>query len=156
MDRASSIMIRTSLLWLLAGFVIGGAMLLDESIPGEWRRWMQPGHVHMLVVGWFLQFALGVAIWLFPRKRSPERPLGYNEGLALAATALLNLGLVLRIVPEALQRAGHALTITTPTYVLSATTQILAVALFAWGLWPRVAARPRRSSAPTSQGDNHV
>ena len=55
----------------MLGFVIGGLMLVDRAIPGDWRAWMSPSHGHMLFVGWFLQFALGIAYWLLPRKRQP-------------------------------------------------------------------------------------
>ena len=64
MDRLSSIMLRISLIWLLAGFVIGAAMLTDRALPGQWRLWMAPSHAHMLFVGWFIQFVFGVAYWL--------------------------------------------------------------------------------------------
>lgn len=61
MDRLSVIMVRSALLWLVAGIVVGGLMLVDRAIPGDWRAWLAPSHGHMLFVGWFLQFALGIA-----------------------------------------------------------------------------------------------
>lgn len=98
MDRLTTVMVRLSLCWLLVGFIIGGAMLVDCAVPGEWRAWMAPSHGHMLFVGWFLQFALGIAYWLLPRKRSPTRLLGYHERLAFLTVGALNLGLLLRVV----------------------------------------------------------
>ena len=50
MDRLSVLMVKSSLCWLLAGFVIGGLMLIDRAIPGDWRLWMMPSHGHMLFV----------------------------------------------------------------------------------------------------------
>src|SRR5918993_358074 len=100
MDRLSSLMVRSSLLWLLAGVCVGAAMAIDREIPGNWRGWFLPSHVHMLFVGWFLQFALGVAYWLLPRKRSVSRPLGYDERFALGAMAALNTGLLIRVIIE--------------------------------------------------------
>jgi len=85
MDPLSSLMLRAALLWLLAGVVIGGAMLTDRALPGQWVLWMAPSHAHILFVGWFLQFAVGVAYWLLPRKRTPARPLGYGERAAFIA-----------------------------------------------------------------------
>jgi hypothetical protein len=61
-------MLRAALTWLLVGVVIGAAMLTDRALPGQWRLWMAPSHAHMLFVGWFLQFAVGVAYWLLPRR----------------------------------------------------------------------------------------
>ena len=146
MDPVSSLMIRSSLIWLVTGLVGGSLILLDASFPGLWRTWLTPGHVHMLLVGWFLQFALGVAIWLFPRRRTPAQPRGYNEYIAMFAVLALNLGLVLRVVFEALDRANHSWGITTVAYAISAIAQVLAVTLIAWGLWPRVAVRPAKKS----------
>jgi hypothetical protein len=138
-------MVRLALLWMLAGFLIGGAMLVDRQIPGDWRLWMQPTHGHMLFVGWFLQFALGIAYWLLPRKRTAERPVGYNLRLAQFAVAALNIGLLCRVVAEPLERDGHASDGTMALLALSALLQIAAAVIFVTQLWPRVAARAPRA-----------
>ena len=137
-------MLRASLTWLLAGFVIGAAMLTDRALPGQWRLWMAPSHAHMLFVGWFLQFAIGVAYWLMPRRRSTERPLGYGERAAYLAVVALNLGLVLRIVAEPAERTGHESELTLVLLVVSSLLQVAAALIFVTQLWPRVAARPIR------------
>ena len=144
MDRLTSVMLRIALGWLMIGFVIGGAMLTDRELPGQWRLWLAPGHGHMLFVGWFLQFVIGVAYWLLPRKRSPEQPIGYVERPAYIAVAALNAGLTCRVGGEALERAGHANDATFTALVIAAVLQILAAAIFVAQLWPRVAARPIR------------
>ncbi len=64
-DRLTSATARTSFGWLLAGVV-----------PGAWRVWAAPTHAHVRFVGWFVQFVVGVACWLLPRRRPPARPLG--------------------------------------------------------------------------------
>ena len=143
MDRLSSLMVRSSLVWLLAGIIVGAAMVIDREIPGHWRAWYMPSHVHMLFVGWFLQFALGVAYWLLPRKRSPDRPLGYNERLALAAMAALNAGLLLRVIFEPIERSGHASDATFAALSVAAALQVAAVAVFVSQLWSRVGPRNR-------------
>lgn len=140
-------MVRLALLWMLAGFLIGGAMLVDRQMPGDWRLWMQPTHGHMLFVGWFLQFALGIAYWLLPRKRTPERPVGYDLRLAQVAVAALNIGLLCRVVGEPLERYGHASGGTMVLLTLSALLQITAATIFVVQLWPRVAARAPRAVA---------
>ena len=145
MDPLSSVMVRLALIWLLVGFIVGGLMLVDREIPGDWRLWAQPTHGHMLFVGWFLQFALGIAYWLLPRKRSPERPFGYDKRLAYAAVAALNLGLLCRVLAEPLERSGHASNGTIGLLALSAVLQIFAAAIFVLQIWPRVAARTPRA-----------
>jgi hypothetical protein len=136
-------MVRLSFVWLLVGVVVGGVMLIDRVLPGQWRLWLQPSHVHMLVVGWFLQFALGIAYWLLPRKRTPTQPLGYDERLAFTAVAALNLGLILRVIGETTERAGHESDITLAMLSVSAVLQIAAIATFVVQLWPRVQIRSR-------------
>jgi len=151
MDRLSALMARCSFVWLLVGFLAGALMLMDETLAGEWRRWLLPTHGHMLFVGWFVQFALGIAYWLLPRKRSPERPLGYRFGPAVAVVAALDLGLLLRVIGEPLDRAGHGGAWTEPVYAASALLQVGAASVFVCQLWPRVAprlARAERTSRP--------
>jgi hypothetical protein len=144
MDRLSSFMVRASFVWLLIGVVVGGLMLTDRSLPGEWRLWASPTHGHILFVGWFVQFALGIAFWLLPRRRSPERPLGYPEGIASGAVAALNLGLGLRVIGEPAERAGFAGGGTQAMLAASALLQIGAVAVFVALLWKRAASRTAR------------
>jgi hypothetical protein len=140
-------MLRASFVWLLAGAVVGAAMMVDDVLPGSWRAWMAPTHGHMLFVGWFVQFALGVAYWLLPRRRSPARPLGYDERLALIAVALLNAGLLLRVAVEPAHRSGHDGDRITALLGCSGALQVLAFAIFVVQLWPRVAPRTARKSA---------
>ena len=152
MDRLTAVMVRLSLVWLLTGFIIGGAMLVDRAIPGEWRAWLAPSHGHMLFVGWFLQFALGIAYWLLPRKRLPERPTGYQERPAFFVVGALNIGLLLRVGSEPWERMGHTSNLTLTALAASATLQVLAAAIFVGQLWPRVAprTRPNHPATPTS------
>ncbi|HWV36069.1 MAG TPA: cbb3-type cytochrome c oxidase subunit I [Thermomicrobiales bacterium] len=138
MDRLTVQMVKLSLCWLLVGFVIGGLMLVDRAIPGDWRAWMAPTHGHMLFVGWFVQFALGIAYWLLPRKRTPGRPLGYNERLSLGAVAALNAGLLLRVISEPFERTGHASNATLTGLALAAILQVLAAVIFVMQIWPRI------------------
>lgn len=134
-------MVRLSLGWLLSGFVIGGVMLVDRVAPGDWRAWLAPGHGHILFVGWFLQFVVGIAYWLLPRKRPPSRPLGYNERLSLLAVGALNTGLILRIFSEPLERIGQGNAVTLAALFTSAILQVAAVLVFILQLWPRISVR---------------
>ena len=139
-------MLRASLIWLMSGFVIGAAMLTDRVLPGQWRLWMAPSHAHMLFVGWFLQFAVGVAYWLLPRRRSASQPLGYDERPTSLAVTALNLGLVLRILAEPAERTGHENAVTLVLFIASALLQVAAAFIFVVQLWPRVGPRSIRGS----------
>lgn len=147
MDPLCSRMVRASLCWLAAGAVVGGLMLLDSALPGSLAAWLAPTHAHMLFVGWFLQFALGVAYWLLPRKRTPVQPLGYNERLGSVAMLALNAGLLLRVVAEPIERMGWGSGLTEGALGLVALLQVSAIILFVTQLWPRVGPRPPRQTA---------
>jgi len=93
--------------------------------------WLTPIYIHLLVVGWITGMIFGVAYWMFP-KFSKEQPRG-ADGLAVATFALLQAGLLLRIVAEPLQAGG--------LLVLSAVSQWLAGVGFIANTWPRVKER---------------
>lgn len=150
MDRLTIVMVRCSLVWLLSGFVIGGLMLVDRAMPGQWRQWLLPSHGHMLFVGWFVQFAMGIAYWLMPRKRSPERPLGYRENIALAGAAALNAGLLLRVIAEPMERTGNASDGTLAMLSASSVLQVTAVVVFIAQLWPRIYGRGKLGRPATT------
>lgn len=141
MDRLTIVMVKAALAWLVAGVVVGGLMLVDRAIPGNWRLWMMPTHGHMLFVGWLIQFALGIAYWLLPRKRRPELPVGYREMPAFVAVGLLNLGLALRVIAEPMERTGHGGTLSLGLLFGSALFQVAAVVVFVAQLWPRIYGR---------------
>lgn len=94
MPRLSQLMIRTALVWLAVGYTIGGLVLLNKGVPLlPWLWRLRAAHIHILLVGWTVQFACGVAFWILPRldaggSRGDERPVW----LCYAA---LNLAVVL-------------------------------------------------------------
>jgi cbb3-type cytochrome oxidase subunit 1 len=89
--RLSVWMIRTALLALTVGAALGAALLAVPGIVGV-TRW-RPLHAELLLIGWTVQLAFGVAYWILPRFRSgSERG---HETLGWAAFALVNLGTVL-------------------------------------------------------------
>ncbi|MCA9880289.1 MAG: hypothetical protein KC442_20985 [Thermomicrobiales bacterium] len=149
MDPLCSRMVRAALCWLVAGALVGGLMLLDGVLPGTLAAWFAPSHAHMLFVGWFLQFALGVAYWLLPRKRTPSQPLGYNERLGTLAMLALNAGLLLRVGAEPIERMGRGNATTQLTLGLVALLQVGAILIFASQLWPRVGPRAPRPKNDT-------
>lgn len=137
-------MVRASFVWLLGGVLVGGLLLTDRALPGNWRLWLSPTHGHMLSVGWFVQFVVGIAYWLLPRRRTLARPLGYDERLALGAVAALNVGMLVRMLAEPAERGGYAGTGTLVALTASAILQIAAVMKFVAQIWPRVGPRSTR------------
>ena len=149
MDPLSVRMVRAALIWLAIGFVLGALMLVDGMIAGRWRLWFSPTHGHILFVGWFLQFAVGIAYWLLPRKRSDEKPLGYSDRWALVAFLSLNLGLAARVIVEPTERMGYTFVGTDAMLVLSAILQVTAIGIVVTQLWGRVIPRPPKRARTT-------
>lgn len=128
MPRLSVWLIRTALVHLLAGFTIGALLLANKGVPLHPMVWrLLPIHIELLLLGWTLQLAMGVAFWILPRFQN-ARP---RAGLAWAAYLLLNLGIgvvaasVFLVTAPALTFWGRLL-------------EVGAVVTFALHAWPRV------------------
>jgi hypothetical protein len=132
MPLLTRVAIKTALGYLVAALGVGILLtpvglerfpLLAAAVPSQ---------VHLLVLGWLTQLIFGVAFWLFPRF-TKERPHG-NERLAWSGYAMLNAGLLLRILtePTAAESGLESLV------VASAILQWLGCCAWVGQLWPRV------------------
>lgn len=93
MPRISAWSLRAALLWLLAGFSLGGLLLANKGIPFSATIWQMLGpHVEIVLMGWMVQLAMSVAFWILPRYPGGSRG---NEKIAGGALLLLNLGVLL-------------------------------------------------------------
>ena len=70
--------------------------------------------------------------------------------VATVAVIALNLGLVLRVIAEPLERAGQASELTLTTLAASALLQLGAVLVFVIQMWPRLGARQIRGRERTA------
>lgn len=121
--------LRTALL-CAAVAMFAGVLLVWPGAPSL----PYPTYLHLFTVGWLSNLIFGVAHWMFPRA-SAERPRG-DVRLAWAGWGLLNTGLVLRVVGEAVHPGAD------PGWLLaSALFQLVAVWVWVVHLWPRVRER---------------
>ena len=128
MPRLSVWFIRLALLYLLAGFTFGALLLAHKGVPFESLIWRwRPAHIELLLVGWMLQLAMGVAYWILPRFRQQRG----NTRAAWAAFWLLNAG-VLLVVASVLVPA-----LAWPV-ALGRLLQASAAVAFVANAWPRV------------------
>ena len=129
MPRVSVWCLRAALLYLGAGFTLGAIMLAAPALDlpaGIFR--LRPLHAEVLLIGWMVQLAFGVAYWILPRFRTG--PARGSEWPAWVSLLLLNAGVLagglgqllgLRAVPL----AGRV-------------AEMLAALTFAVHLWSRV------------------
>jgi hypothetical protein len=92
--RLSVWFVRASLLYLAGGFMLGALLLAQKGVPfyaGVWTLF--PVHIEFLLVGWLMQFAMGVGFWILPRF-GRGAPRG-NESMIWGAFVLLNAGILL-------------------------------------------------------------
>ena len=136
MPRLSQLMVRTALLWLALGYSLGGLLLTNKGVPfAAWIWTLRMPHVWMLLVGWLVQFAFGVAFWILPRLdaagwRGDERPVW----LCYAA---LNGGVLALALRDPLEKAMPTMLIDGLS-VSAAVLFLVAVAAFASHAWRRV------------------
>jgi hypothetical protein len=120
-------MIRAAFLALTTGATLGALMLALPGTAGVagWR----PLHAELLLVGWTVQLAFGVAYWILPRFRhGAERG---PEALGWAAFALVNVGVLL--VGLGRSAAGGEM-----WALAGRSAEGLAAAAFVAQAWPRV------------------
>jgi cbb3-type cytochrome oxidase subunit 1 len=131
--------VRTSFLYFLGAFVLGALMALDSWLGlARWLRAVYLSQLHLLVVGWITQLALGVAYWMFPRFRKEENPepRGSNR-LTWTVFILLNTGLLLRFLFEPFYLMGPRPWLAA-LVALSGVLQALAALGFGLLIWGRV------------------
>lgn len=85
--------IRMALLWLALAALAGASILSRGALDLPGLALLIPAHAEMMLVGWMMQFAFGVAHWILPRHAT-----GKARGASIPAAAaivLLDLGVVL-------------------------------------------------------------
>ena len=123
-------MIRFSLVYLLIAVLIGGLLITHKAIDLHPMLWsLLPVHFELAIWGWLVQFVMGTAYWMFPKKlegqrRGPTKP-------AWAIVLILNTGLILL--------ASSALI--SNSFFLSITGRLLisaSILIFATLIWQRI------------------
>jgi hypothetical protein len=134
-------LIKASFVYLVAAFLLGALMMLDDWLA--FSRWLQAvylSQLHLLVVGWITQLAIGVAYWMFPRflKEQNPRPRG-SDALAWTVFLCLNAGLLLRFLVEPFSLMNPQPWLGA-LVALSGILQAVAALGFAWLIWGRIRA----------------
>lgn len=127
MPRVSIMLIRTALVQLALGGTIGGLLLADKGLQiWPWIQQWRPGHIQIMLFGWIIQFACGVAVWILPRLDAA----GGRGDLRLVRVgyAALNAGVALAALHVPLAGAGWMLPAAAGCYLIA----IAAIGVHAW------------------------
>jgi hypothetical protein len=133
--------VKTAFIYFIVAFLLGALVMLEKWLGfSRWLRTVYLGQVHLLMVGWITQLAIGVAYWMFPRflKQQDPRPRG-SDTLAWIVFVTLNAGLVLRLIIEPFYLMGGRPWLAA-VMVLSGFLQALAAVGFGLLIWGRVRA----------------
>ncbi|HSR30310.1 MAG TPA: hypothetical protein VLY63_07075 [Anaerolineae bacterium] len=131
--------VKAAFFYFLIAFVLGALMMLDRWLAfSRWLKVVYLSQLHLLVVGWITQLAIGVAYWIFPRflKQQDPRPRG-SDALAWAVLILLNVGLLMRFFFEPFYLLGPQSWMAV-LLALSGVLQALAALAFGWLIWGRI------------------
>lgn len=127
MPRVTVVLVRASLVHLVAGAAVGALLMWAKAgyqLPAlVARSW--PLHAEMLLLGWLVQLALGVAYWILPKHATvPVR------GPVVLAALLLNVGVAGAGLGQVVNHAGLA--------AGGRVAEFAAVVLFAVNAVPRI------------------
>jgi hypothetical protein len=129
-------MIKTSLVYLFLGILIGLLTFLSGRIPQlAWISKWRTVHVHLILVGSVIQIIMGVALWMFPRRKEPPGWTTEREGMTLYVG--FNAGTVVRSLFEPFAHSGLLSCFLTLSGMAS---QILSLLYFLFLIFQRIRA----------------
>ncbi len=129
MPRLSGWFVRASLVYLALGFSLGAVLLVNKA--WEFNPLVLkflPVHSEVLLVGWLIQLAMGVAYWILPRVGG-SAPRG-NPWLIGLSFGSLTIGVILVI-------AG-SVTPLSRLILLGRLLELVGVAAFVISSWKRI------------------
>ena len=131
MPELSAWFVRISLMHLWLGISFGALILANKGFPfAPWVWTLLPAHMDILLLGWLVQFGMGVAFWILPR--FTHGAARGDERWSQLALVLLNFGILVSITPGFLALPELA--------VWGRSIEFLAVSAFAFGNWRRIKA----------------
>ena len=129
--------IKTSFVFLVAGLLLGGYVLIAEFLVGRYPpRLLITAHVHLLLVGFVLMIVMGVATWMFPRPGRDDAH--YRPAVAEAVYWIMTLGTALRAISEVAAGGAEGGAPLRALIVLGGSAQLLGALLFVGNMWWRV------------------
>ncbi|MDB4887351.1 MAG: cytochrome c oxidase subunit [Gemmatimonadetes bacterium] len=141
--------IKTAILFLAVGLLIGGWMLVRRELYGLYpNAYEVSAHTHALLVGFVMEMILGVALWLFPRPSKED--LRYSPRTAEWAYWVLTLATGSRVLGE-LARPHVESRALRWVVVFAGLAQAFGLLLFFQTMWTRI--RPLGSKAREAGGE---
>lgn len=141
--------IKTGLVFLALGLLLGAFLLIQREIGGTWPGpYLVSAHVHAVGVGFIMFMILGVALWLFPRPAKEDTR--YRPERISLSYWLLTVSTAGRLVAEVtLTWVGdgwlHVIVL------LTGLGQLIGLAVYFHTMWSRI--RPVGSHLREARGE---
>lgn len=134
--------VKAGLCYLVLTFVAGSVLLVAEAVGVPAPYVVAVEHAHLGMVGWLVNVVIGIALWMLPlnRERFPATQGRYPVAAPWICFALLNGGLVLRLLAEPWYALGGRPAAASALMIVAAVAQPVAVAVFVAVAWQRVRA----------------
>ncbi|MGH7727685.1 MAG: hypothetical protein ACREM2_02670 [Vulcanimicrobiaceae bacterium] len=144
MPIQTRLFVKTSLVYLLTTFVLGAVMAFARALGVPVAAVWSVVHAHLGFVGWLVNLVFGIAFWILPldRQRFPATQGRYPAYAPLLCFALLNGGLLVRVIAEPWLTYGGGAT-AAALFAGSGLLQLGGAVVFARVAWQRVRAPAR-------------
>ena len=141
--------IKTGILFLAAGLVLGVYMLVRRELYAAWPHpYLVSAHAHAVLVGFVMFLILGVGLWLFPRpEKGDDR---YRPERIEAAYWILLPSTAGRFVAE-MARSGVEAPWLGWVVVAGGIGQVAGLGIYFWTMWTRI--RPVGSQIREAKGE---
>lgn len=141
--------IKTGIIFLAAGLVLGIYMIVRREIFGIWPHpHLVSAHAHAVLVGFVMFLILGVGLWLFPRpEKGDDR---YRPERVEAAYWILMPSTAGRFIAES-SRAWVDMSWLGWVVVLGGVGQAVGLGVYFWTMWTRI--RPVGSQIREARGE---
>lgn len=141
--------IKTGIIFLAAGLLLGVVMIVQRELLGLWPSpYLVSAHAHAVLVGFVMFLILGVGIWLFPRPEKGDQR--YRPERIEAVYWILMPSTAGRFLAEA-SRAWFGAGWIGWIVVLGGVGQAVGILFYFWTMWTRI--RPVGSQVREARGE---
>ena len=128
--------IRTALVFLIVGMLVGLLMLYRREVMQQWPvAHLITAHTHAVFIGFVLFMILGVALWMFPRPLANDKR--FKPIWVETSYWLLLFGTVLRFVGEVARIYDDNIVLIWLVFA-TGVAQVTGVTLYVWTMWSRI------------------